>query len=357
MSLPSRGPEEVPPAAARTSSRRSTAASSWPTRAAASRSAGTRTRRSRTGSARSSATRRPRRRDLLGRRPERPAEHRLRAPEPAADRRQRRSRTRTCPTGRSGARRSATRSRCGARRSGSISCGNLIYAAANDQTVGSLAAIMLRAGAVRAMELDINTYWVSFITYRHPGALGAANLLPDMDRSTSALPEPGRPRLLRGLRQALRGTCERRSRSRARCSPAGAAATAPAALLAVGQRARPGERDRRPSGAAVRRRRADHHVRRLRAARSGCRTAGRAAHARRRSSATRPTAPAPASTSTGADRPGSVPADRVRPRVRGDAVAVPQAAARLGARRATSSPRRCSRSRTRTRPAARTSPT
>ncbi len=61
--------------------------------------------------------------------------------------------------------------------------GNLIYAAANDQTVGSLAAIMIRAGAVRAMELDINTYWVSFITYRTPGAGDPANLLPDMDRS------------------------------------------------------------------------------------------------------------------------------------------------------------------------------
>jgi len=61
--------------------------------------------------------------------------------------------------------------------------GNLIYAAAADQTVGSLAAIMLRAGAVRAMELDINTYWTSFITYRHPGAGDPANLLADMDRS------------------------------------------------------------------------------------------------------------------------------------------------------------------------------
>ncbi len=61
--------------------------------------------------------------------------------------------------------------------------GNLIYAAANDQTVRSLAAIMIRAGAVRAMELDINTYWTSFITYRKPGAAGAANLLPNMDRS------------------------------------------------------------------------------------------------------------------------------------------------------------------------------
>ncbi len=61
--------------------------------------------------------------------------------------------------------------------------GNLIYAAANIQTVVSLAEILKRSGAVRAMELDINTYWPSFITYRHPGALGAANLLESMDRS------------------------------------------------------------------------------------------------------------------------------------------------------------------------------
>jgi hypothetical protein len=61
--------------------------------------------------------------------------------------------------------------------------GNLIYAAANYMTVGSLATILQRAGAVRAMELDINTYWTSFISYRHPGAIGAANLLASMDRS------------------------------------------------------------------------------------------------------------------------------------------------------------------------------
>jgi hypothetical protein len=61
--------------------------------------------------------------------------------------------------------------------------GNLIYAAANDQTVGSLAAIMIRAGAVRAMELDINSYWTSFITYHHAGARDPANLLSDMDRA------------------------------------------------------------------------------------------------------------------------------------------------------------------------------
>lgn len=61
--------------------------------------------------------------------------------------------------------------------------GNLMYGVANYQTVGSLAKMMIRAGAVRAMEMDINAYWPSFITYRQPGAVGAANLLPGMARS------------------------------------------------------------------------------------------------------------------------------------------------------------------------------
>jgi phosphodiester glycosidase len=61
--------------------------------------------------------------------------------------------------------------------------GNLIYAAANYQTVGSLAQILKRAGAVRALELDINQDWTSFITYKHPGAQDPSNLLPDMFRS------------------------------------------------------------------------------------------------------------------------------------------------------------------------------
>ena len=61
--------------------------------------------------------------------------------------------------------------------------GNLIYAAANYQTVASLAEILKRAGAVRAMELDINSYWPSFITYRYPGAREPANLLSSMTRS------------------------------------------------------------------------------------------------------------------------------------------------------------------------------
>jgi hypothetical protein len=61
--------------------------------------------------------------------------------------------------------------------------GNLIYAAANYQTVESLAKILQRAGAVRALELDINEDWTSFISYRHPGGLEPSNLLPEMFRS------------------------------------------------------------------------------------------------------------------------------------------------------------------------------
>ena len=48
--------------------------------------------------------------------------------------------------------------------------GNLLYLAAPAQTAPSLAAAIIHAGAVRAMELDINAEWPSFITYRggHP---------------------------------------------------------------------------------------------------------------------------------------------------------------------------------------------
>jgi hypothetical protein len=63
--------------------------------------------------------------------------------------------------------------------------GHLIYAAANDQTVGSLAQILIRAGAVRAMQLDINSYWVTFITYAQPFAGAPSSLLPGMTRGAA----------------------------------------------------------------------------------------------------------------------------------------------------------------------------
>jgi hypothetical protein len=60
---------------------------------------------------------------------------------------------------------------------------DLIYAAAPDQTVRGLAGILIHAGAVRAMEFDINSYWVTFNTYaksagRHPSKLLSAMSRP-----------------------------------------------------------------------------------------------------------------------------------------------------------------------------------
>jgi hypothetical protein len=68
--------------------------------------------------------------------------------------------------------------------------GDLIFAAGDNQTVGSLAETLIHAGAVRAMELDINSYWVSFIDYGLPGAHGPTNLLPGMTRSAHRYLEP-----------------------------------------------------------------------------------------------------------------------------------------------------------------------
>jgi hypothetical protein len=63
--------------------------------------------------------------------------------------------------------------------------GNLLYAAANYQTVHSLADTLIHAGAVRAMELDINSYWISFNTYAAPGAQAASKLLEETERPAS----------------------------------------------------------------------------------------------------------------------------------------------------------------------------
>jgi hypothetical protein len=63
--------------------------------------------------------------------------------------------------------------------------GNILYAAADAQTAQSLAEILQRAGAVRAMELDINYEWTTFNFYGAWGATGAQKLLPDMTRDAT----------------------------------------------------------------------------------------------------------------------------------------------------------------------------
>ena len=60
--------------------------------------------------------------------------------------------------------------------------GNLIYAAANDQTVTTLAQILRHAGAVQAMQFDINPEWPSMITYRHHHGLLPTKIVPNVQQ-------------------------------------------------------------------------------------------------------------------------------------------------------------------------------
>jgi phosphodiester glycosidase len=61
--------------------------------------------------------------------------------------------------------------------------GNLLYAAADLQTSRTLAALLVHIGAVRAMELDINPEWPSFITYGSPGGRDPIKLVPNDQQS------------------------------------------------------------------------------------------------------------------------------------------------------------------------------
>ncbi|MCU1595463.1 MAG: hypothetical protein JWO12_2855 [Frankiales bacterium] len=61
---------------------------------------------------------------------------------------------------------------------GQTAAGALVYVAGNRLSATTLAELLRRAGSVRAMELDINPEWTSFVTYGPE-----KNLLPDMQRS------------------------------------------------------------------------------------------------------------------------------------------------------------------------------
>jgi hypothetical protein len=63
--------------------------------------------------------------------------------------------------------------------------GNLVYAAANDQTAASIADVLIHAGAVRAIELDINAEWPSLITYGRGGVGNATKVVPNVQQSTN----------------------------------------------------------------------------------------------------------------------------------------------------------------------------
>jgi hypothetical protein len=69
---------------------------------------------------------------------------------------------------------------------GETANGAFVYVAGPSLTIVDLASLLVRAGAVRAMELDINPYWTVFASYSPPAPTAAASpqngadLLPGM---------------------------------------------------------------------------------------------------------------------------------------------------------------------------------
>jgi hypothetical protein len=74
--------------------------------------------------------------------------------------------------------------------------GALVYVAGPGLSAVTLAVLLQRAGCVRAMELDINSSWVTAYTYEQtdpadPGAVQGVKLLPSMSRDGSRYLTPG----------------------------------------------------------------------------------------------------------------------------------------------------------------------
>ena len=63
--------------------------------------------------------------------------------------------------------------------------GNLIFVAADEQTVKGLARVLRHAGAVRAMQFDINPFWHTLITYTHHHGLHPTMVEPQPNHSAT----------------------------------------------------------------------------------------------------------------------------------------------------------------------------
>jgi hypothetical protein len=78
---------------------------------------------------------------------------------------------------------------------GTDASGGLVFVAGPGLSVESLAILLQRAGAVRAMELDINTSWTSAFTYQQygisPTQVAGKKLLDSMSRSEDRYLVPG----------------------------------------------------------------------------------------------------------------------------------------------------------------------
>ena len=70
--------------------------------------------------------------------------------------------------------------------------GALVYVGGPGLDIADLANILVRAGAVRAMELDINTDWVNFSTYQPSTPGGAATATDGTELLPGMTGTPGR---------------------------------------------------------------------------------------------------------------------------------------------------------------------
>lgn len=68
--------------------------------------------------------------------------------------------------------------------------GDLVYVAGENQTPRSLAAALIGVGVVRAIELDINPQWPTFIAYGHRGARDPVAVVPNPQQSASRFLSP-----------------------------------------------------------------------------------------------------------------------------------------------------------------------
>ena len=82
---------------------------------------------------------------------------------------------------------------------------DLVYAAGPGLNVTTLGQVMQRAGCVRAMELDINSWWVTLMTFTPDGHGGVTpwKLLSSMVRNPRPLPPRRHPRLHRDRRTLM----------------------------------------------------------------------------------------------------------------------------------------------------------
>ena len=77
--------------------------------------------------------------------------------------------------------------------------GDLVYAAAPNQTSATLARIMVLLHCVRAMQLDINPEWPIFVTYAGAGRRGTRPVRPQPSPDPRSVPLLEHQGLLRGL--------------------------------------------------------------------------------------------------------------------------------------------------------------